>query len=510
MSVNSTYDIEIRYSGNTLYQAVFQAAADRWEQIIVADIADVNSGTYGFIDDLLIDASVIAIDGTGGILGRAGPDAFRGGSFLPYHGEVEFDQADVAQMYSQGTLYYVVLHEIGHILGIGTLWDEFGLIDASTHRYFGANALAQYRIASGNFNANFIPIEDGGGPGTANSHWDEETFDAELMTGYSEGPGVDMPISAMTIGSLADLGYSVNLQGGPAVNGAHVLWRHSEGAVSDWVVSGGLIAQNSSVGTLSTAWRFQDSADFSNDGQDDVLWRHDSGQVVLWTMNGTQFVSTTLPTIGNDWRNEGAADFDGNGSADVLWTNGNGQVALWMMTGSQITENRLLATLDNSWHVQELADFNGDVRSDVVLRHDSGQVVVWTMSGGQIVANQSVATVGLDWNIVGAGDFDGDGHDDILWRNDSGQVVLWQMNGAQIVSNTSIAIPGNDWHIQSVDDLNQDGRSDVLLRHNSGQVVVWEMNGSHIASNHTLTDPNGSPARIGLDWTVQTHHYDVL
>jgi hypothetical protein len=131
------------------------------------------------------------------------------------------------------------------------------------------------------------------------------------------------------------------------------------------------------------------------------------------------------------------------------------------------------------------------------------------MEGAQITGNQSVANLGLDWNIVGTGDFGGDGKDDVLLRNDSGQVVIWQMNGAQIVSNTSVATPGNDWHVQDVGDYNSDGHSDVLWRNDSGQVAVWEMNGNQIVSNHEVS-AHGQPATIGLEWTVLSHHYDVL
>jgi hypothetical protein len=34
---------------------------------------------------------------------------------------MQFDSADVANMYANGTWTNVILHEIGHILGIGTL-----------------------------------------------------------------------------------------------------------------------------------------------------------------------------------------------------------------------------------------------------------------------------------------------------------------------------------------------------------------------------------------------------
>jgi hypothetical protein len=45
--------------------------------------------------------------------------------------------------------------------------------------------------------------------GTRDSHWSENVFGSEIMTGYV-GPGSNMPISRVTVGSLADIGYSVN------------------------------------------------------------------------------------------------------------------------------------------------------------------------------------------------------------------------------------------------------------------------------------------------------------
>jgi hypothetical protein len=289
-----------------------------------------------------------------------------------------------------------------------------------------------------------------------------------------------------------------------------VLWRHVNGSVSEWQMNVGQLIDNVGIGVPGTAYHFQDVGDFNADAKADILWRHDNGQVELWTMNGGQIVANqSIATLGNDWHNEGVADFGGDRRSDVLWRNDSGQIALWTMDGAQITNNQSVATVADSWHVQGLLDAGGDGKSDVLLRHDSGQVVLWAMNGAQIIANQSVANLGLDWNIVGTGDFGGDGKDDVLLRNDSGQVTLWTMDGAQIVSNQSVGTPGNDWHVQDVGDYNSDGRSDVLWRNDSGQVAVWEMNGNQIVSNHEVS-AQGQPAPIGLEWTVQNHHYDVL
>ena len=39
-----------------------------------------------------------------------------------------FDTADLASLESDGRLLGVILHEMGHVLGIGTIWETFGLL----------------------------------------------------------------------------------------------------------------------------------------------------------------------------------------------------------------------------------------------------------------------------------------------------------------------------------------------------------------------------------------------
>jgi hypothetical protein len=200
------FDITVNYTGDSRYASYFTAAAQRWQQVIKADLPDVNSSRYGFIDDVLIDANVQFIDGVNGILGQAGPDELRSGSGgLPDHGIMTFDSADVAAMANNGTLFSVILHEMGHVLGIGSLWNSFGLRSGSS--YLGTNANNAYHLLGG---TGFVPLETTGGSGTAFVHWSEAAFDNELMTGFAEAPGVPMPLSIVTIGGMQDLGYKVD------------------------------------------------------------------------------------------------------------------------------------------------------------------------------------------------------------------------------------------------------------------------------------------------------------
>lgn len=200
------FDIQIRFNGDTRFLSAFEEAAARWEQVIVGDLPDFQSSRFGLIDDLMIDASAVAIDGPGRVLGRAGPDQLRPGSLLPVHGTMEFDTADLQSMVNNGTLVNVIIHEMGHVLGLGTLWDRLGL-KSGNFNYIGENALEEYRVLSGNPSATFIPLENTGGPGTAGGHWSEAVFSSELMTGFASG---GMEMSRMTIASLEDMGYQVD------------------------------------------------------------------------------------------------------------------------------------------------------------------------------------------------------------------------------------------------------------------------------------------------------------
>ena len=222
-------------------QVMLDAAAF-WNDLILG--YDLLHDSTGGISPHYLDiaVSIPSIDGPNGTLGSAGPVAlqyfdnnpFGAPSFALWYsseGEMEFDAADVDSMMASNTFFGVVLHEMAHVIGIGTLWDvnnnvngtNYEIYQVSAGDYVGPNALQAWKTEFGQSAATSVPIEQGGGPGTAGGHWDEIDngagntgivsnisgldFSQELMTGWASSSFL---LSTVTLGGLDDLGYVVD------------------------------------------------------------------------------------------------------------------------------------------------------------------------------------------------------------------------------------------------------------------------------------------------------------
>ena len=223
------FNIDLRFiaAPTGAQMTAFQQAKERWQQVITGDIpgftfnqAATNCGTVAVpainevIDDVVIYVQVDSIDGPGEILGQAGPCFVRSATGMPILGIMRLDRSDLNLMEINGTLRDVITHEMGHVLGIGSLWTHSAFshlltgAGGSDPRFVGTRAIPSFQLTGG-VQTTGVPVENQFGEGTRDSHWRESTFDRELMTGFIDSNGTN-PLSVITIGALMDMGYQVN------------------------------------------------------------------------------------------------------------------------------------------------------------------------------------------------------------------------------------------------------------------------------------------------------------
>ena len=247
-SVNFTAQALTDLSGPE--QALFTDGVQFWDDYIDSHRDGVSRSWT-----LTVNTFSQAASGGGVLLGSAGPSglAFSGvvgdshtsdGRFIiSTSGNASFNVHPDAGALQGST----IRHEIGHALGIGTLWEDNELYNdgvAGNHNRTqpggiagqmngGPSTLAAYQ-AEFDGGATFVPIELDGGGGTANGHWNEVTdnFAVENAPGFDGDPGDGGPaptaggnslddelmtgvlsgsawISNTTVANLHDLGFNI-------------------------------------------------------------------------------------------------------------------------------------------------------------------------------------------------------------------------------------------------------------------------------------------------------------
>ena len=241
-----TFDIEVVFldNGTPSQDNIVREAAKRWESVIARGAQDFDfsiSSDYNYpadqcfdgsplvadvVDDLRVWVTIDSIDGPGGGLASAGPCLlrpirFEGTDWIWLEavlGQIRLDEADAANLEANGALLPVLVHEFAHTLGFGTAWELKDLLrnpsvnspNADTH-FAGPLAIAAFDAVGGTSYTGGakVPVQSGGVPGSSDGHWREGVFEDELLTPYLR-PG-RQPLSLVTIESLADLGYGVDL-----------------------------------------------------------------------------------------------------------------------------------------------------------------------------------------------------------------------------------------------------------------------------------------------------------
>ncbi len=237
--------------------AAYRNAAEKWMRVLAgtelpdmpvgAEIPvgcwdDVSDRRVDSVDDLLLVVAVGAFESPTTIA-AAGSCRWRADSLLPWMGSVKFNERYLTEIEADGGLEEVVLHEMGHTLGISRFyWRRFDLLANPTLTWFiftwihnpgedahftGPLAAEAFDEAGGtNYtDGDKVPLANCKGSGSGDSHWrelywSEEVGDSNcregeiLLGGELMSPtynfGVRARLSNITIQALADMGYTVD------------------------------------------------------------------------------------------------------------------------------------------------------------------------------------------------------------------------------------------------------------------------------------------------------------
>jgi hypothetical protein len=269
-----------------------------------------------------------------------------------------------------------------------------------------------------------------------------------------------------------------------------LIWRRSDGAFTSWLAlsTGGFVSNDANAwADVPIEWQVVGTGDYNNDGIDDVLWRRSDGALTNWLgQHGRSFVSndaSALTAFSKSWFVLGAGDFNGDGRADLLWDNEDtGSRTTWLgdPDGGFAPTNRT-DPLNAPHYILGLGDFNGDGRDDMLWRTPAtGQVGIYVANpDGSFTLASSAGnpTATFDWQVAAVGDFDADGRDDLIWRHTDGTLINWlaQPNGGFAI-NYDATWPGHiptSWQIVGTGDFDGNGLDDLIWRRDDGAFTSW-------------------------------------
>lgn len=142
---------------------------------------------------------------------------------FPSRGTIRIDLDDIDQLIADPARFkQTIVHEIGHVLGLGTLFDSVGLVggEAGNPVYTGEQGSRAFAALLDREGSIHVPLQEEPEGTTRAFHWDECALRLDIMStrldevfvpANPDGIGESNVISTVSAGALVDLGYRVNM-----------------------------------------------------------------------------------------------------------------------------------------------------------------------------------------------------------------------------------------------------------------------------------------------------------
>jgi hypothetical protein len=219
-----------------------------------------------------------------------------------------------------------------------------------------------------------------------------------------------------------------------------------------WFLRNGIYQSGAYLPSVGGEWEIASVADFNADGHADLVWQNRrTGERGIWFLhNGAKQSELHLPTIPVEWQIASAADLNADGYSDIVWQNTRtGQRDVWFLRNGAWIGTATVANVPPEWQIAGAADFNADGFADFVWQNvRTGERVMWFLRDGQYQSGIYLPTVATEWRIAGAADYNGDGYADFVWQNiNTGERVMWFLRDGQYQSGIYLQTIAREWDI---------------------------------------------------------------
>jgi hypothetical protein len=196
------------------------------------------------------------------------------------------------------------------------------------------------------------------------------------------------------------------------------VWFHGpSGTVGLWKLDDDCGYEIKIVGTVdpTAGWRIAAIANVDGDLDDDIVWFNDlTGMVMAWIMDGddvggTSVVGQVPPST--SWILETSADYDDDGTDDLFWRDrATGRTGWWRIAQGTLQTTMITPYLvpdDSGWRACGRGHFNDDYFPDLLWRNElTGANGVWMMNGAGLrsgVGYLPTIAPSTGWDIVDSG-----------------------------------------------------------------------------------------------------------